>query len=58
MITNYRVLFHPAKKYFTAGLMQGVIKVKPQKEGSNLSDSSNNNQKNVDTMGLGPIDDG
>jgi hypothetical protein len=38
--------------------MQGVVKVKPQKEGSNLSDSSNNNQKNVDTMGLGPIDDG
>jgi hypothetical protein len=38
--------------------MQGVIKVKPQKEGYNLSDSSNNNQKHVDTMGLGPIDDG
>ncbi|CAJ2677611.1 unnamed protein product [Trifolium pratense] len=45
-----------AKKYFTAGLMQGVIKVKPQIERSNLSDSSNNKQKHVDT--IGPIDDG
>lgn len=40
-----------AKKYFTAGLMQGVIKVKPQKEGSNLSHSSSNKQEHVDTMG-------
>jgi hypothetical protein len=35
--------------------MQGVIKVKPQIERSNLSDYSNNKQKHVDTMG--PIDD-
>lgn len=52
-----------AKKYFTAGLMQGVIKVKTQKEGSNLSHSSNNKHKHVDTLGLpscsnGPIDGG
>lgn len=52
-----------AKKYFTAGLMQGVIKVKTQKEGSNLSHSSNTKHKHVDTLGLpscsnGPIDGG
>ncbi|CAK8578376.1 unnamed protein product [Lathyrus sativus] len=45
-----------AKKYFTAGLTQGVIRVKPQKEGSNLSHSSSNKQEHVDTMGQ--IDDG
>jgi hypothetical protein len=44
------------KVIFTVGHMLGVIKVKPQKEGSNLSNSSNNNKKHVDTMG--PTDDG
>lgn len=38
-----------AKKNFTAGLMQGVIKVKPKLD--NLSDSSNNKEKHVDTIG-------
>ncbi|CAI8617005.1 unnamed protein product [Vicia faba] len=52
-----------AKKYFTTGLTQGVIKVKPQKEGSNLSHSSSNKQEHVDTMDPascsdGQIDDG
>ncbi|XP_050895095.1 uncharacterized protein LOC127101670 [Lathyrus oleraceus] len=40
-----------AKKYFATGLTQGVIKVNPQKEGSNLSHSSSNKQEHVETMG-------
>ncbi|XP_027342536.1 uncharacterized protein LOC113855198 [Abrus precatorius] len=63
-----------AKKYFTAGLMQGVIKVKPHvplpthstssssQVFSISSHSSNNKPKRVDTMGPScsnrPIDDG
>ncbi|KAJ1401991.1 Ankyrin repeat [Sesbania bispinosa] len=60
-----------AKNYFTAGLMQGVIKVKPHvllpshsiaSPFQELSISSNNKQKCVDIMGPScsnrPIDDG
>lgn len=63
-----------AKKYFAAGLMQGVIKVKPQaslpvhstssllQELSISSHSSKNKQKRVDMMGPScsnrPVDDG